>query len=117
MKPKQVPAALDWKPLATFSSFVERGDGRSLILTLSLDPLGARQGWFVAAIQTEVSLRSLSTPSEAFDRVGDNHAHQNVGTYDTPAEAFLAAESYARSWLAKHKASAIREDCGCGPIK
>jgi hypothetical protein len=94
------PPEFKWITQASFALLVDRDDGRKLFLSVGPNMGGA--GWLVAGVQTSVDIAKLTSSSDAVDRIGDDHAHQNVGTYETPVAAFGAAESYARSWLAKH---------------
>jgi hypothetical protein len=114
----EAPApALMWNGVASFLAVVERTDGVSLILTVAVNPLGAKpQGWLVSAIQTSVNVNRLSSPSETFERLAAQHAHHNVGSYPTAAKAFAAGESFARFWLARDKAASVGADCDCTDI-
>ncbi len=93
---------LKWESQAAFSARVVRGD-RQLIVFVKPHPDDAK--WFVISIEASNDEAAL-----------ENHAHKVIGNYPSIVKAFEAAESFARAWVKKFKATK-HEACECEEIE
>ncbi len=87
-----------------FTAFVAR-DGTRLAVNINQHS----DRWLVMAL---TGPDGAETPDEVFA----DHSHKTVGSYDTPKEAFDAAESFARAWLKNFKSTRSRA-CDCDELK
>jgi hypothetical protein len=101
--PKVVrPPLGEWFELRQLMMHVRRSDGVYLFLNVGAAAPGA-----------PIHVAAVETPK--LSDVLDDHAHKIVGTYGTEERAIAAAEGFARSWLAGHKATAM-PGCECEEI-
>lgn len=97
---------LIWTSMAQFALGVDHR-GRKLLVSVS--PVPFEEQWGVLAVETA---KDIKTPDDVFN----DHSHKTIGSYDSPAKAFAAAESYARAWFHGHKSTQSDEQCGCEEI-
>lgn len=103
-RPSKEFGKISWSSLAAFVGMVDREDGRRL--AVNVQPVLGE--WGVLAVE-------IATDAVTPNAILDNHAHKEVGHYDSVKEAMFAAESFAQSWYKGHKAAQMSE-CGCEEI-
>ena len=96
---------LKWDSSVQLFVRATRADGRMLMCNV-LTHDNAR--WIVGAVET-----SITAVIEG--GVFSDHGHKAIGTYPDLREAMDAAESYARAWQKKYKATAAPA-CACDEI-
>jgi hypothetical protein len=95
---------LGWTCFPMMSRIFKRpGDkDRTLVIMIS-SPSAISTSWNVVAIDASL------------ERFLDDHAHHTIGDFDDDRAAICAAESYARLWQKRAKATQAPE-CACGQI-
>ena len=89
---------MNWSFQGGLQRKYERDDGHTLVVMIAL--LG--ETCQVIAIE--------AASVESLDKILGEHAHKNVGSYETFVEAIGEAEGYAGSWMT---GSAVSGYCPC----
>lgn len=89
-----------WHSMVAFISAHEREDERKLVLTLVW--LEDKQHYHLGAAEAG----TVDTPQDFFD----DHGHDDLGDFDSEAEAKQAAKDYLLAWL-RHELPMAACDC------
>jgi hypothetical protein len=100
----EIEGALTWTTTAQFGAVVR---SETKILGLFVSNADGKR-WTVVGVETP------NTRKLTLEGVFDQHGHEIVGSFDSPSEAFSAAEAYARTWRAREVEI---EGCGCKTIE
>lgn len=96
------PTKIVWESNTQFGALVGPRNERKLGVTVATN--GGE--WVALALEGPID----------FEHVLDDHAHQLLGRYAKPGDAFQAAEAFARQWLAGENRDQVLA-CACADIQ